>query len=179
MAINIVLAGPRGKMGTEAIKMITSEEKFHLIACIDRKNNGKSLNEINYVCENTVPIYENAKACFEEMKPDVFVDLTVPQKGFEHTKLALQHNIRAVVGTSGFTEEQIDELCLLAEQNKTGCIIAPNFALGAVLMMLFSKMAAKYFPDVEIIEKHHDKKVDAPSGTALKTVEMIKESRDP
>jgi len=179
MAINIVLAGPRGKMGTEAIKMITSEEKFHLIACIDRKNNGKSLNEINYVCENTVPIYENAKACFEEMKPDVFVDLTVPQKGFEHTKLALQHNIRAVVGTSGFTEEQIDELSLLAEQNKTGCIIAPNFALGAVLMMLFSKMAAKYFPDVEIIEKHHDKKVDAPSGTALKTVEMIKESRDP
>src|SRR5699024_6782131 len=71
-----------------------------------------------------------------------------------------------------------DELSILAENNQTGCIIAPNFALGAVLMMLFSKMAAKYFPDIEIVEKHHDKKVDAPSGTAIKTLEMIKQTRE-
>src|SRR5699024_4867984 len=92
-------------------------------------------------------------------------------------KIALEQHIFSVVGTSGFNEAQIDDLSLLAEQNNTGCIIAPNFALGAVLMMIFSKIAAKYFPDVEIIEKHHDKKLDAPSGTALKTTEMIKHSR--
>lgn len=177
MALNVVLAGPRGKMGTEAIKMITNEHLFTLVACIDRKNNGKTLNEINHICENNIPIYDDAKTCFEELKPDIFVDLTIPQIGFEHTKCALEHKIAAVVGTSGFSGEQIDELSILAEQNNTGCIIAPNFALGAVLMMLFSKMAAKYFPDVEIIEKHHDNKIDAPSGTAMKTIEMIKESR--
>lgn len=177
MAINIVLAGPRGKMGTEAIKMITNEQIFNLVGCIDRKNNGKSLHDINHVCENNIPIYDDAENCFNELKPDVYVDLTVPKIGFDHTKLALEHHIYSVVGTSGFSEEQIDELSIIAEQNKTGCIIAPNFALGAVLMMLFSKMAAKYFSDVEIIEKHHDKKIDAPSGTALKTIDMIKQSR--
>ncbi len=179
MPLNVALAGPRGKMGTEAIKMIMGDNAFTLVACIDRKNNGKTLSEINHVCENNIPIYEDAKTCFEEQRPDIFVDLTVPQIGFDHTKCAIQHRIASVVGTSGFSDDQIDELSLLAEQNNTGCIIAPNFALGAVLMMLFSKMAAKYFPDVEIIEKHHDKKIDAPSGTAMKTIEMIREIRQP
>lgn len=103
--------------------------------------------------------------------------MTIPEVGFPHTKQALEHNIRAVVGTSGFTAEQIQELTTIANENKVGCIIAPNFALGAVLMMLFSKMAATYFPDVEIIEKHHDNKIDAPSGTATKTIEMIQQTR--
>lgn len=177
MTVKIVLAGPRGKMGTEAIKMILKEQSFELVGCIDRINNGKSLNEVTHVCENSIPIYDDAENCFNELNPDVFIDLTVPKIGFEHAKSALKHSIAAVVGTSGFSEEQIDELAVIAEKNKIGCIIAPNFALGAVLMMLFSKMAAKYFPDVEIIEKHHDKKIDAPSGTALKTIEMIKQTR--
>lgn len=177
MAIKIALAGPRGKMGTEAIKMITNYSKFELVACIDRKNNGKTLSEISHPSNLQIPIYVDADQCFSELDIDVFVDLTVPQAGFENTKIALSHRVRSVVGTSGLTEEQIADLSALAEENGVGCIIAPNFALGAVLMMLFSKIAAKYFPDVEIIEKHHDHKIDAPSGTALKTVEMIKQSR--
>src|SRR5690625_791008 len=166
MTINIVLAGPRGRMGTAAIKMITHEEKFNIEACIDRKNDGKTLNEINQVCDEAIPIFENATTCFKEIKPDVFIDLTIPDVGFKHTKLALTQQVCSVVGTSGLSDEQIGELAIIAERNQTGCIIAPNFALGAVLLMLFSKMAAKYFPDVEIIEKHHDQKIDAPSGTA-------------
>lgn len=177
MTINIVLAGPRGKMGTEAVKMISNEQTFNLVACIDRKNNGKYLSDIHPSFHLNIPIYEDAEVCFNEVRPDVFVDLTVPNIGYLHTKIALEQHIFSVVGTSGFNEAQIDDLSLLAEQNNTGCIIAPNFALGAVLMMIFSKIAAKYFPDVEIIEKHHDKKLDAPSGTALKTTEMIKHSR--
>src|SRR5690625_4633589 len=166
-------------MGTEAIKMITTHSNFELVACIDKTNNGKLLSEIHQEHDLQIPIYDNPVDCFKEVKPNVYVDLTVPQVGFNYTKIALQHHVPAVVGTSGFSETEIDELSSIAEQNKIGCIIAPNFALGAVLMMLFSKMAAKYFPDVEIIEKHHDKKVDAPSGTAMKTVEMIKQSREP
>ena len=177
MTIKIVLAGPRGKMGTEAIKMITNNENFELVACIDRKNGGKTLSDISHPSNLPVPIYENADACFKELNVDVYVDLTIPEVGFTYTKLALEHNIRAVVGTSGFTEEQIATLQSIAEKNEVGCIIAPNFALGAVLMMLFSKIAAKYFPDVEIIEKHHDNKIDAPSGTAMKTIDMIKQTR--
>lgn len=171
MTINIIIAGPRGKMGTEAIRMIQQEPTFNLVACIDRKNNEENSFDI--------PFFENPEECFKKIPADVFLDLTIPDVGFEHTKLALQHEVRTVIGTSGFTNEQIDELTSLASTNKVGCIIAPNFAIGAVLMMQFAKQAAKYFPDVEIIEKHHDQKLDAPSGSALKTVDLIREIRKP
>ena len=82
-----------------------------------------------------------------------------------------------VVGTTGFTEEQINELTNLSREKAIGGLIAPNFAIGAVLMMQFAQKAAQYFPDVEIIELHHDNKLDAPSGTAIKTAEMIQEVR--
>jgi 4-hydroxy-tetrahydrodipicolinate reductase len=178
MSINIILAGPRGKMGTEAIKMIENEPTLNLVACIDRKNNGKKLTDINQEFLLDIPIFESAEECFKKVPANVFLDLTIPEIGFEHTKTALQHELATVIGTSGFTSEQIEELTTLASRNKVGCIIAPNFAIGAVLMMQFAKQAAKYFPDVEIIEKHHDQKLDAPSGTALKTIDLIKEVRE-
>ncbi|MGM8365361.1 4-hydroxy-tetrahydrodipicolinate reductase [Virgibacillus sp. W0181] len=184
MSIKVIIAGPRGRMGSEAIKMVTKEKSLQLVGCIDRKNNGKTLQEIElttFVDLNEyrdVPIYENPSECFERVEADIFIDLTIPDVGFMNTKLAIQHKIRSVVGTSGFTQEQLNELSNLAKSNNVGCIIAPNFAIGAVLMMQFSKMAAKYFPDIEIIEKHHDQKVDAPSGTAIKTLDLIQESRE-
>ena len=95
-----------------------------------------------------------------------------------HTVTALEHGVRPVVGTTGFTEENLITLQKMCEDKGLGCIIAPNFALGAVLMMKFSQMAAKYFNDVEIIELHHDQKLDAPSGTAVKTAELIREVRE-
>ncbi len=173
MTVKIILAGPRGKMGSEALNMIHNEDKFQLVACIDKPNSELP----DFTSTTEVPVYSNATQCFTEVEADVYIDLTIPEVGFPHTKQALEHNIRAVVGTSGFTSEQIQELTTIANENKVGCIIAPNFALGAVLMMLFSKMAATYFPDVEIIEKHHDNKIDAPSGTATKTIEMIQQTR--
>jgi 4-hydroxy-tetrahydrodipicolinate reductase len=83
-----------------------------------------------------------------------------------------------VIGTTGFSNEDLERLTELAQEKNTGAIIAPNFAIGAILMMKFSQMAAKYLPDVEIIEKHHDQKLDAPSGTALKTAQLITEVRE-
>lgn len=177
MTIKIIMAGPRGKMGTESIQMINNEPNFQLVACIDRKNNGKKLNELNDLPNLDVPIYENPETCFQENSADVFLDLTIPTVGFEHTKIALTHEVRTVIGTSGFTNDQIEKLSMIAKKRKVGCIIAPNFAIGAILMMQFAKKAAKYFKDVEIIEKHHDQKLDAPSGTSLKTIDMIKEVR--
>ncbi len=179
MKKNIILAGPRGKMGTAALNMIKNDDEFTLVACIDRKNNGKTLKEIGCELDLDVPIFENSEECFDKVEADVFLDLTVPEVGFEHTKTALEHQMRTVVGTSGFTNTQIDQLQEIAKANEVGCIIAPNFAVGAVLMMQFAQKAAKFLPDVEIIEKHHDQKVDAPSGTALKTVDLIQAVRKP
>lgn len=179
MPINLILAGPRGKMGKEAIQMIENEPDFNLVAVIDHKNEGKSLKDIVETSVSNIPVFADPEACFTEIEADVFIDLTTPDAGYKHTKAALTHNIRAVIGTSGFTEEKVHELKEIADERQVGCIIAPNFAIGAILMMKFAKMAATYFPDVEIIEMHHDQKIDAPSGTAVKTAEMIRESRKP
>ncbi|WP_164668777.1 4-hydroxy-tetrahydrodipicolinate reductase [Virgibacillus doumboii] len=178
MSINIIIAGPRGKMGSEAVQMVNNEQSFDLVACLDRKNNGKIMKDLDGLPDLDVPIYEDPEQCFQEVDADVFIDLTVAEAGFEHTKLALLYNIRPVVGTSGFTSDQINALADTAITNNIGCIIAPNFAVGAVLMMQFAKTAAKYLPDVEIIEKHHDQKLDAPSGSAVKTADLIRETRE-
>lgn len=177
MTIKVILAGPRGRMGKEALNMITNRQDFSLVACIDRKIQPETLNEIHHLTEEQTAVYDNAEQCFNDVKADVLVDLTVPETGYQHTKLALENHLHAVVGTTGFSDEQIDRLSTIAKGQQRGCIIAPNFALGAVLMMQFAKTAAKYFPDVEIIEKHHDQKIDAPSGTAQKTIDLISETR--
>ncbi|MEK3886046.1 4-hydroxy-tetrahydrodipicolinate reductase [Bacillus sp. FSL K6-3431] len=176
--IKIVVAGPRGRMGKEAVKLVQDTANFELVAVLDRKNDGMRLNDLEGFAGSDAPIYSNVVECFQQVEADVLIDLTIPETGYLHTKTALLHGVRPVVGTTGFTKEEIKELTELAESKGLGCIIAPNFAIGAILMMKFSQMAAKYFQNVEIIELHHDQKLDAPSGTAVKTAEMIANSRD-
>lgn len=172
-AIKVIIAGPRGRMGKEAVDMVQKAENLQLVAVLDRKYNGQMLSEVDGFAGVAVPVFTDIKECFSEAAADVLIDLTTPETGYIHTKTALEHNIRPVVGTTGFTDGQLKELKELAEEKGLGCIVAPNFAIGAVLMMKFSETAAKYFQDVEIIELHHDKKLDAPSGTAVKTAQMI------
>ncbi len=177
--VNIVIAGPRGKMGSEAVKLVHHTEQFKLVAVLDHKHERKKLQDLDgfsYVNKDIL-VYTDIVNCLKNNDVDVFIDLTTPEVGYLHTKTALQYGVRPVVGTTGFTQAQLEELKELAEEKKLGCIIAPNFAIGAVLMMKFSQTAAKYFKDVEIIELHHDQKLDAPSGTAGKTAEMIAEVR--
>ncbi len=123
------------------------------------------------------PIYADLHTCLEEVEADVLLDLTTPEVGKQHVTLAVERGLRSVIGTTGFTEEELKQLTETAKEKAVGTIIAPNFAIGAVLMMKFSQMAAKYFQDVEVIELHHDQKLDAPSGTAVKTVELIRQNR--
>src|SRR5699024_10901209 len=94
---------------------------------------------------------------------------------FQNAKTYLENKVKPVIGTTGLSNEQIEELKKLSKENDTGCLIAPNFAIGAVLMMMFAKTAAKYFNNAEIIELHHNQKKDAPSGTAIKTAQMMAE----
>ncbi|MCZ0701872.1 4-hydroxy-tetrahydrodipicolinate reductase [Natronobacillus azotifigens] len=175
--VRVVVAGASGKMGSEALRMIEKQEDLELVACIDLHNDGKKVKEIEGLPNFDALFYNDIDRCFSNEEADVLIDLTSPEVGYRHTKKAIENGIRPVVGTTGFTKEQITELSSLAKKQKTGAVIAPNFAMGAVLMMQFSKLAAKYFPDVEIIEKHHDQKLDAPSGTAVKTAELIQEGR--
>ncbi|WP_394232765.1 4-hydroxy-tetrahydrodipicolinate reductase [Niallia oryzisoli] len=176
--IKIIIAGPRGRMGSEAVKLVERTEHFELIAAVDHKHGGKLLNEVEGVSALPVPVFADITECLSEVKADVLIDLTTPEIGMHHTKTALEFGVRPVVGTTGFTKENLAELEELCRDKETGCIIAPNFALGAVLMMKFSQLAGRYFQDVEIIELHHDKKLDAPSGTAVKTAEMIAQVRE-
>ncbi|PPA71247.1 4-hydroxy-tetrahydrodipicolinate reductase [Jeotgalibacillus proteolyticus] len=177
--IKVVIAGPRGRMGREAVKLVMNTSHFKLVGAIDYKYDDTTLNEVDGFTDthDSVKVFSNPDDCFQELLPDVLIDLTTPETGYEHTKAALLHNVRPVVGTTGFTDGQLDELKEIAESRGLGVIIAPNFAIGAVLMMKFSQMAAKYFEDVEIIEMHHDQKLDAPSGTGIKTAQMIQEVR--
>ena len=177
--VKIIIAGPRGRMGSEAVKMVTNTEHFELKAVIDYKYEGHMLSDLEgFQAINNVPIFSNIETCLQNVECDVLIDLTTPEVGMHHAKTALLHNVRPVVGTTGFTKADLEELEGICKDKNLGCIIAPNFALGAVLMMKFSQMAAKYFNDVEIIELHHDKKLDAPSGTAVKTAEMISAVRE-
>ncbi|MEK4245459.1 4-hydroxy-tetrahydrodipicolinate reductase [Psychrobacillus sp. FSL K6-2684] len=171
MVIKVAVAGPRGKMGREAVGTIIKNEDFLLVGLLDSKKTEATLGD-------NIPIYTSLTELIEETAPDVLVDLTVPSAVYEHIITALEYGVRPVVGTTGFSEVQLDNIRNLVEEKQVGCIIAPNFSIGAVLMMKFAQTAAKYLPDVEIIELHHDEKVDAPSGTAIKTAQMIQNTRE-
>lgn len=175
--IKIVIAGPSGNMGKEAVKMVISQEKYELVAVIDINGGGLMMKEVEGLEPLDVPVYDDIELCFQEVKCDVLIDFTSPKVGKKHTMIALEHGVRPVVGTTGFSDEDIEEISQLAKEKQVGAIIAPNFAIGAILMMKFSQMAAKYMPNVEIIEQHHDRKLDAPSGTAAKTAQLISEVR--
>ncbi|WP_033541209.1 4-hydroxy-tetrahydrodipicolinate reductase [Planococcus sp. CAU13] len=179
MTIKVAIAGARGKMGQEAVHTIMKNHNMELVSVLDYKEVGETLADTKLFPESfSVPIYLELGELYRKTRPDVLVDLTSPESVYQHTREALELGIRPVVGTTGFSDEELKELTVYAEQHKLGCIIAPNFAIGAVLMMKFAEQAAKYLPDIEIIEMHHDQKLDAPSGTAMKTANMISVYRE-
>lgn len=171
--IKIVVAGFKGKMGMTATKMVRDHEGFELVGVLDPHAKETNLNELAEFSTVDVPIFNDKETVVKTVKTDVWIDFTIPSVAYENTRFALEQGIRPVVGTTGFSETEANELVNLSQKQALGGLIAPNFAIGAVLMMQFSAKAAKYFPDVEIIEMHHDNKLDAPSGTAIKTAEMI------
>lgn len=168
MSIKVIIAGFKGKMGQSAYQMVTADPDLELAGLLDPFTEEKEVAG--------VPVF-NHKEDLVGLEADVWVDFTTPKVAYENTRFALENGFAPVVGTTGFTPEQITELTELSRAKGLGGLIAPNFAVGAVLLMQFAAQAAKYFPNVEIIELHHDKKKDAPSGTAIKTAELIAENR--
>lgn len=157
MIIKVIINGVNGKMGRVLEQSIVDQPDFKLVAGIGREDDlAKSIKSTD---------------------SDVVVDFTTPQAVFKNTEIIIQSGARPVIGTTGLTLEQIETLNKQCRAKKLGGIIVPNFSLGAVLMMKYAKDAAYYFADAEIIEMHHPQKIDAPSGTAIKTAQMMTESR--
>ena len=157
--IKIAVCGSKGKMGQEVIKAVKAADDMELAAEID-------------IADGQFSSIKEAK---ESVKIDVLIDFTQPTSIYENALFCLNNGINIVIGTTGLKDEQIKELETLSKANHLGCLIAPNFSTGAVLMMMFAKTASKYFKNAEIIELHHNQKKDAPSGTAVKTALMMSE----
>jgi 4-hydroxy-tetrahydrodipicolinate reductase len=155
--IKVGVLGSRGRMGAEVIKAVTEAPDLELSAALDL---GDSLDQL--VSTGT----------------QVVVDFTTPESVMANLEFLIANGINTVVGTSGFDDARVAEVKVLVAANpKVGVLIAPNFAIGAVLMMEFAAKAAKYFESAEILELHHPNKVDAPSGTATRTAELMSRAR--
>lgn len=171
--IRVIVSGFNGSMGQKAVRMVNQSEDMHLVAGFN-----PSVTDLNpqiYDLNEDVKIYN--KLTDINVVADIWIDFSIPSAVFENTKFAIEHGIRPIIGTSGMSEEQTNELKHLADNSNLGGIIASNFGLSAVLMMKFAQVAAKYFAESEIVEKHHEDKIDAPSGTALNTARLIYEAR--
>lgn len=177
MDIRIIVAGASGKMGQEVVRLIERTPHFRLVGATSRTYKGKDVGEIVGTAPLGVVFSSSLHEVLSKAEADVLIDFTTPELGKHNAREALLAGVRPVVGTTGFSEAEIEELSALCNEKKLGAIIAPNFAIGAVLMMRFASIAAKYLPHVEIIESHHDQKLDAPSGTSLKTAELITNTR--
>jgi 4-hydroxy-tetrahydrodipicolinate reductase len=155
--IKVGVLGARGRMGAEVVKAVSEAADLELVTALDL---GDSLDQL------------------KTSGAQVVVDFTTPDSVMANLEFLISNGINSVVGTTGFDADRISKLeKMIAANPKVGVLIAPNFAIGAVLMMEFATKAAKYFESAEIIELHHPNKVDAPSGTASRTAELMSKAR--
>ncbi|MGW2212772.1 4-hydroxy-tetrahydrodipicolinate reductase [Streptomyces sp. NPDC001781] len=155
--LRVAVLGGGGRIGSEAVRAVEAAEDMELVASLGRGDKLETLVDAG---------------------AQVAVDLTTPASVMGNLDFCVRHGIHAVVGTTGWTDERLAQLrSLLGQSPETGVLIAPNFSIGAVLTMKFAQIAAPYFESVEVVELHHPDKVDAPSGTATRTAQLIAEAR--
>jgi 4-hydroxy-tetrahydrodipicolinate reductase len=164
-------------MGREVLKAVHNDQELELVGAVDINSTGVDVGELIGIGKIGVATGNDLNKVTGECKPQVMVDFTSPASVMSNIRIALNNGVCPVVGTTGLTEENVQEVKDLCAAKKLAALIAPNFAIGAILMMKMAQEAAKYLPNVEIIELHHDRKLDAPSGTALRTAELITEVR--
>lgn len=155
--ISVVVAGASGRMGREVVDAVTNAADLRLAG--------------------TAGHGDDLGALLARTRPAALVDFTVPEAVLGNIHTALARQVVPIIGTTGLSLDDIAQVRQWCLEHQTGAVIAPNFAIGAVLMMRFAGLAARYLPDAEIVEMHHERKLDAPSGTAAKTAEMIAQGR--
>jgi 4-hydroxy-tetrahydrodipicolinate reductase len=183
-SIPVIVNGAAGKMGREVIKAVAQASDLTLMGAIDTtpQHQGKDAGELAGLSEPLeVPITNQLEPMLayvageRQMQPGVLVDFTHPDVVYNNIRSAIAYGIRPVVGTTGLSPAQIQELSDFAEKASTGCLIIPNFSIGMVLLQEAAVRASQYFDHVEIIELHHNQKADAPSGTAIQTAQLLAE----
>ncbi|RMG25066.1 MAG: 4-hydroxy-tetrahydrodipicolinate reductase [Armatimonadetes bacterium] len=174
--IRVGVVGAAGKMGREVCKVVSTAPDMELAIAVDR-NEGLSVSEWAPGCEGLVTVAKLGETIEAAHPVDVIVDFTHPKFAASNALVAIRRGAAAVIGTSGLSPQDLAALRSESEETGKAVLYMPNFAIGAVLMMKFAAEAARHFPECEIVEMHHDKKADAPSGTAIRTAEMIAQSR--
>lgn len=155
-ALRVGVIGAAGRMGAEVCRAVEADPDLELAARVERESS------LDVLVRNRV---------------EVAVDFTTPASVKDNVAFCIEHGIHAVVGTTGLSAEDLDEIDQRARTSAANVFVAPNFAIGAVLMMRFAAQAARHFDRAEIVERHHEKKVDSPSGTALRTASLMNEAR--
>ena len=183
--IPVLVSGALGRMGSEVVNSVLNSSDCELVAAIDtnKKNNGENISQLLNLKKSEVIVSNDLEGSLcsisqdyrnEKIKP-VLVDFTHPDSVYENTRSAIAYGISPVVGTTGLTPSQINDLAIFAQKANIGCAIIPNFSVGMVLLQQAASVAAKFYDNIELIEMHHNQKADSPSGTCIKTAEMIEE----
>ncbi len=183
--IPVLVSGALGRMGSEVVNSVLNSSDCELVAAIDtnKKNNGENISQLLNLKKSDVLVSNDLEGSLcsisqdyrnEKIKP-VLVDFTHPDSVYENTRSAIAYGISPVVGTTGLSPSQINDLAIFAQKANIGCAIIPNFSVGMVLLQQAASVAAKFYDNIELIEMHHNQKADSPSGTCIKTAEMIEE----
>jgi len=172
--IKVVVYGAAGRVGQEVVRAVTAEAGMTLVGACDLKAGAGTLSLPD---GGEVPFSNDFAALLDSCSPDVVVDFTAAGATLPAARAASKRGVNMVIGATGFSAADLDELRKLAESVEIGIVVAPNFALGAVLMIHLAKIAGKFLDHAEIIELHHDRKLDAPSGTSVSTARAMAEAR--
>ena len=170
----VVISGVTGKMGLEAVAAISKETDVELVGGTCRQDRGPTLST---PYSTAIPLSTDLDALLEQTQPQVMLDLTNAAVAMDAAGKAATRKINIIMGASGFSDDQLKQLDALANDNGIGIIVAPNFALGAIVLKKLAEQAASYFDYVDIIESHHEAKIDSPSGFALNLMRSLGENK--
>lgn len=173
--IRVVINGALGRMGQEITRAVVCDPGLRAVGAVEKEVTQQYLPLAE--APELIPLSSNLDSLLKSRDADVVVDFTNAEVSMAAARTAIKQKVNMVIGTTGLSEDNLNEIAKLCQTYKVGAIVAPNFSLGAALMVHFSRLAAKYFSHAEIVEMHHDKKADAPSGTAIATAKAMSQSR--
>lgn len=177
--VKVAVAGINGRMGKAAYGVFAQDDQIAISGAFGKPDAAYVGSDVGSVTGHSsdyqLKVARDLQALLDNpaTKPDVLFDVTLAHSAMEHARLALANGVRVVIGSSGLTESMLEELSALSTKHGVGAFVVPNFSLGAVLMIEFARQAAKYFQNSEVVELHHTKKLDAPSGTATYTMQKM------
>ena len=173
MAIHVVVNGATGKMGREVLAILCREPDMDAVGAVCKKKRGENLELPDG--SGTIPMSTSLEEVLASTSPQVLVDFTTAEVAMAAVPVAARHGVNIVIGTTGLSEAMLQEMDRISREQSIGIIAAPNFALGAVLLIHLARKAAPFFEYADIIETHHEAKIDSPSGTAMAIARAVTE----